>query len=168
MLIEKIKSDELLKNHIKSECCENNVSVSISPNIDPKDYTIIKVDSFYNNLNLEKTPASIDCLIIQKCSNGNYSITLVELKCITSTSGFTLNNVKEKFNTCINDFMKIRFKEYFNRDYKKFHMYFVTNIDIYKRNLGLKLEILIQYRFDWRGKKYIIDPRMPIPEIRNC
>lgn len=168
MLLERIRADEALSKFIIPECCENNISVSISEEIQDANLLILKIDDYYNSLNLERCPAAIDCLIIQKCEDNSYSLTLVELKNITSAKGFTSENMKEKFDTCLNDFMAKRFKNYFNRDYKSLRLYFLSNIEIYRRTLGLKLEILIQYSFNWRGRKFMIDPRMPVLEVKKC
>lgn len=169
MIIEKIKSHETLKNFLVEECCENDVSVTFHPDVQLDSYVIIKLDDFYNSLKLGKnTPPSLDCLIIRRCLDSGFGITLVELKDISSSKGFTFENLKGKFETCLEDFMQNRFKDLLDKDYKSVKLYFVTNIEIYKRDLGLKLDTLINLRFNFRGKKVMIEPRMPHPTITNC
>lgn len=119
-------------------------------------------------MKIENRPASIDCFIIRKCINSGYGLTLVELKSVKNSRGFELSNISEKFNTAINDFMKNKFKEVLDIEYKTIKLYFVSNIEIYKRDLGLKLELLINLKFRINGKTYMIEPRMPHPTITNC
>ena len=64
--------------------------------------------------------------------------------------------------------MQKRFKDLLDKDYKSVKLYFVTNIEIYKRDLGLKLDTLINLRFNFRGKKLMIEARKPEPMITNC
>lgn len=169
MIIENIKSHETLKNFLKEECCENDVSVTFHPDIFDDSYIIIKVDDFYNSLKLGKeTPPSLDCLIVRRCLDTGFGITLVELKDISSSKGFTFENLKAEFETCLEDFMQNRFKDLLDKDYKSVKLYFVTNIEIYKRDLGLKLDTLINLRFNFRGKRLMIEPKMPHPTITNC
>ena len=168
MLINIIKNDPILKDYVISECCENNVSISLSPDINIENYVILKIDAFYNALEIELKPPSIDCLIIVKCSDNTYAIYLIELKSTSSANRLTIENILLKYDTCLKDFMMVRFKDYFNRDYKRIKLYLISNIDIYRRNRVLKLEILIKHKFWWKGKKIMVDPRMPIPQIKNC
>jgi hypothetical protein len=168
MLIENIKAHEILSQFLEDDCCENNICVTFAENIVRENYIIIKVDKYYNSLGLAKTPASLDCLIIRKCLNTGFGLTLVELKDIHSGKAFEFDNMKSKFETTINDFMQNRFKDLLYKDYKDIKLYFVSNIEIYKRDIGLKLETLINVRFNYGDRKFMIQPKMPTPNIRNC
>jgi hypothetical protein len=168
MLIEHIKSHPTLSQFLEEECCENNVGVTFAEDIAEESYIIIKVDDFYNSLGLGDTPPSLDCLIIRKCLNTGFGLTLVELKDIHSGQGFDFNNMKAKFETTINDFIQNKFKDLLFKDYKDIKLYFVSNIEIYKRDLGLKLETLMNVRFNYGGRKLMIQPKMPTPTITNC
>ena len=106
MIIEKIKSHETLSQFLVEECCENNVSVTFQEDVASESYVIIKVDDFYNSLDIEKRPPSLDCLIIRRCLNVGFGLTLVELKEIHSGQAFDLDNMKAKFETCLDDFMQ--------------------------------------------------------------
>ncbi len=167
-MINKIKSDEILSQFIVDKCCENEICVSIDTCINEDSYIIIKVDDYYNSLNLAKTPASIDCLIINKCIENGYGLTLIELKNITTSQSFCNDNMREKFETTMYDFIKNKFQKVLDLDYKKIKLYFVSNKEIYKRDLGLKLETLMNIRFKFNDKTLMIEPRMPTPTIKNC
>ncbi len=167
MLIEKIKKDSKLKNYITDSCEDEGMSVGIADRITVEDAVVVKVDNYYNSLQLKDTPASPDCLIIIKCSNGGYALTIVELKGIESAKRFEVHNMVEKFQTCLDDFMAKRFK-YLFIDYKRIRLYFVSEIEIYKRDLGLKLKVLQNKTFKYKNKKYHIEPRMPIPAVLPC
>lgn len=105
-MIEKIKKHPILAHYITDACCENDISVTFDDKLNADDYVIIKVDDYYNSLNIEKRPASVDCLIVRKCVDNGYGLTLVELKNIRTTQGFEIDNLKEKFDTTLNDFIK--------------------------------------------------------------
>lgn len=142
-MLSRIKKHPVLKEYIEDTCCENEVCVTVDDAVEKENVLILKVDTYYNSIGLGlNTPASIDCFIIRKCLNGGYGLTLVELKNIYNSQGFDLENMKRKFITTIDDFMKSRFRELLDLDYKDIKLYFVTNIDIYRRDIGLKLDIL--------------------------
>ena len=168
MLIENIKSHEILNQFLVKECCENNISVTFHEDVARESYIIIKVDDYYNSLGIEKRPPSLDCLIIRRCVGTGFGLTLVELKDIHTGQSFDFANMKAKFETCLDDFMQKRFKDLLFKDYKDIRLYFVSNIEIYKRDIGLKLETLMNIKFNYGEKKLMIQPRMPHPTITNC
>lgn len=167
-MIDRVKKSTRLQPYVVEECSENGVCVTFSEDIHRDDYVIIKVDGYYNSLNIEKRPASPDCLIIRRCQNGGYGLTLVELKDVSTSSSFTVENMREKFNTCFNDFIKKEFRELLDVDYKDVKIFFVSNIELYKRDMGLKLEVLINIKFKFNEKNYMIYPQMPSPTIKSC
>jgi len=167
-MFDKIRSDNNINRFIKDECCDNNIAVTFDPKIEKDSILIIKVDDYYNSLGLSKPPPSPDCLIITKCINGGYSLHIVELKNITSAKGFNVDNLIQKYVTCLDDFVTSRFSKYFLKDYKVVKLYFVSRIDVYGRDIGLKLEILINYKIKFNGKNYLIRPDMPSPSIKPC
>lgn len=167
-MIRRILNHDILSNFVEQTCCENGVCVNFADDVDQNDVVIIKVDNYYNSLNLNDTPPSIDCLIIRRCIGGGYGLTLIELKNITSGQSFDLENLKGKFHTTIYDFIKGRFREILDVHYNEVKLYFVTNIDVYKRDIGLKMELLMNVKYDFNGKKYMVRPEMPNPAIKNC
>lgn len=167
-MINSIKANAVLSEYIEDSCCENDVCVTFENDIDPNSYVIIKVDKYYNSLNIEKRPASIDCLIIRECVGNGYGLTLVELKNIENSKGFDLNNMKSKFNTTLNDFIKIKFKNPLDIDYNEIKLFFVSNQEIYKRDLGLKMEVLMNVKFKFNERNLMIIPRMPNPTLKKC
>jgi hypothetical protein len=167
-MIKRIKEHAELSKYIEETCCENGICVSIDESVSIESYAIIKVDNYYNSLNIEKRPASIDCLIIRKCLNSGYGLTLVELKNIKNTKGFMLENMKEKFSTTLNNFIKVQFKNPLDIDYNEVKLYFVSNQEKYKRDLGLKMEVLMNVKFKFNDKNLMIRPEMPNPTIKNC
>ena len=143
MLLETIKKHSELSKFIHSKCEDEGICIDFDNRISQKDVLVIKVDDFYNNLKLSKVPASPDCLIVQKCRFG-FAIYIVELKGIKSSKGFVVENMLEKFSTCIDDFICKRFKDVLEIDYKRIKLYFVSKIEIYKHgNRNLLCQILI-------------------------
>ena len=168
MIINRIKSHPILSNFIENTCCENKISVTFDDGILSNDYAIIKVDNYYNSLNLEKTPASVDCLIVRNCINSGYGLTLVELKKIETGKGFDIENMQEKFKTALFDFIKNRFKNPLDIHYSDIKLFFVSRQEIHKRDIGLKMEVLINTRFKFNDKTLMIIPKMPTPTIKKC
>lgn len=167
-MLDRIKVHPELKDLIEETCCENEVCVEIDDSLRKEDYIILKVDKYYNGLNLEKTPASPDCLIVQRCEHQGFSITIVELKSIYSSRAFTVDNLSEKFRTCLEDFMSKRFKAIFKKEYIRIELYFVSHVELYKRDLSLKMEALMNEKFNFEGRRLSIIPKMPVPVIRKC
>lgn len=167
-MITKINTHNILSQYVEDTCSENGVCVTFDKDVLPGSYSIIKVDKFYNSLNIEKRPASIDCLIVVKSINLGYGLNLVELKKIDNCKGFEIKNIKEKFETTLFDFIKVRFKIPLDIDYNSVKLFFVTNNELYKRDMGLKMEVLINLRFKFNDKYLMIIPRMPNPTIKNC
>ncbi|MBL7767493.1 MAG: hypothetical protein JNK20_00885 [Flavipsychrobacter sp.] len=167
-MINRIKSHPVLKNFIEETCCENGICVTFDDDTSKDDYLILKVDKYYASLKLEKTPPSVDCVIIRKCKNGGYGLTIVELKNISTSRGFDLDNLKDKFETTISDFIGNKFRSLLYVDYKDVKLFFVTVKNLYKQDLGLKYETLINIRFSYNKRKLLIQPYMPTPTIKSC
>lgn len=167
-MLDRIKKHPELSKLIGTDCCENGVCVTISPDVDANAVIILKVDQFYNSLNIEKRPKSIDCLIIRKCKDAGFGLTLVELKDISSIAHYGVGDISEKFNTTLFDFIERRFREELSRDFKEIKLYFVSKIEVHKRDLGLKMEALMNLRINFQGKRLMISPMMPTPTIKNC
>jgi hypothetical protein len=165
-LFRRIRENQELQAIERATCEEHDVCVEIDDKIDKADIIILKVDDYYNSLNIEKRPKSPDCLILQRCLGGQYKLTIAELKDSKDTTYVT--EVSEKFKTCLEDFMAIRFKDLLYRDYQELKLYLVSKVELYKRDLGPRMEVLISKRFEFRGKKYLIQPFMPNPAIKPC
>lgn len=166
-MIEEIKADLVLSNYLEDTCCENGICVEFDSKVDPNDVIIIKVDKFYND-NIINPGPSVDCLIIRKCKNSGYGITLVELKSSSSAGNIDFENIKQKFSNTLEDFMTVRFGKYFLREYIDFKIFLVSNLELYKRDVSLKLEILSNIYFEFENRTYLVQPYIPNPAIKNC
>ena len=167
-MINKIKTHEILSQYVEESCCENGICVTFDDEISPDSYVILKVDKYYNSLNIELRPASVDCLIIRKCIKTGYGITLVELKNIDNSNTLTSKNIKEKFETTLFDFIKTVFRENLDVYYSDIKLLFVSNINLHRRDLGLAMETLMNTQLKFNDKKLMISFRMPNPTIKNC
>lgn len=166
--MERIRNDETLAKYLSDDCEEEGVCVVFDDKVANDSYIIVKVDQYYN-AEVTKPPPSPDCLIVQQCAKvETYAITIVELKSISSSHNFTVDNMTGKFETCLNDFMEHRFKHYFNRDYVKIDLFFVSRIEKYKRDAGLRMRILTNKGFSFRGKRYMIRQHMSNHTIKPC
>ncbi|MCM4161287.1 hypothetical protein FHG64_06435 [Antarcticibacterium flavum] len=167
-MINKIEKHEVLSSFIEETCSENGVCVSFDDSISEDSYVIIKVDKFYNSLNIEFRPPSVDCLIVRECINRGHGLTLVELKKANSSKDFDMKNIEQKFETTLSDFISDKFADPLLINYNDVKLFFVSNKEIYKRDLGLKMEALINIRFKFNDKTLMIRPLMPTPTIKNC
>jgi hypothetical protein len=167
-MIELIRNHNILQAFVREECCENDVSVTIDGELGKEDVIILSVDSYYNSLNLRRPPASVDCLIIVRCRAGDYKLFIVELKNISSRSGYSSENLREKFVTTLDDFVSVRFPFIGNANIRDVKLFFVSKIGNYKRDGALMMDVLINMRFSFRGKKLLINPRMPTPRFGPC
>lgn len=167
MLFERIKRDAVLAQFIRDKCEDEGICVDIDERISEDKMLIIKVDNYYNSLNIEKRPPSPDCFILVQCEThiNEFCLTIVELK---GTGRFDFDNVEGKFLTCFNDFMLTKFKKYFNRDFHKIQLLLVSETESCKRDLGLKMKVLINKKLTFRDKKYMITPKMPTPAVKPC
>ncbi len=166
-MLDNIRNHKILSKYTTTKCEEKGVCVDIDNRISKDDYVIIKVDDYYNSFNPPR-PASPDCLVILKCKGSGYAMYIVELKSIHSSRGFEIKNMDEKFKTCLYDFIGNKFRDMLDIDYKRIKLYFVSNIEIYRRDMGLKLKVLQGKRYKYRNKKYFIEPLMPVPAIKPC
>ncbi len=166
--INRIKNDPILSHFICDNCSENDISVTFDQRINKEEYVIIKVDDYYNSLNRERPPPSPDCLIVLKCNDIEYSLSIVELKAIKNSQGFTFDNMIGKFETCVYDFIEHKFSELLFIDYKRIKLFFVSDIEIYRRDIGLKMELLMNTRIRYGNKSLMITPYKPTPTIKRC
>ena len=178
MLIESLKADAIISQYLCMECKENDISIDIDPTISANDIVIIKVDDYYN-AHLHPQPKSPDCLIVQRCSENNFMIYIVELRNIKSQEGFTIKEIEAKFNTCLDDFMSQRFGQYFHHEsctYKNIKLFFISDPYDFKnfpgkqlKMRGHKLDLLMAIRIPRYFDKYLfIDHKLPNPKINNC
>ncbi|MHB8156098.1 MAG: hypothetical protein ACYDEQ_01675 [Desulfocucumaceae bacterium] len=163
-MIEQVRKNPDLGPFIVNECVENGVGVSISEEIPEQDLVIIKMDKYYNSLNMENTPPSVDCLVATRCSSGSYVIYLVELKNIKSQRYIDLDNIRDKFRNAIRDFMSSRFRGIFIDSGHKIvdlKIYFVTD------PLGLKEKgIISKEAIDRKLKNTILDGYLSLKPLR--
>lgn len=119
-MINTILMNENLVRLYKERIEENGVAVLIDEEYYDKTGSLsresiinLSVDEFYNSLREANTPPSPDNLVIINRGGNKYSVYLIELKCVDRVSRLKAGNIKEKFNTAVEDFMKVRFGECF-------------------------------------------------------
>lgn len=114
-LVAALKNDPLLAPFLKSVCAERGMTATVSPDIAPEDIVIISPDGYYNSLN-QNRPKSPDCLVVVRCGSGEFLVFVVELRAIGSARGFIPNEIRDKFLTCLNDFMQGVLGAHFNQE----------------------------------------------------
>lgn len=180
-MLNKIRNNPKLKEFISDDCEESGIYVSMADDIPPENHLILKVDRFYNSLNLGhlgKTPKSIDCLIPLKCIDDDYLVYLIELKRLKSGRHLKVPDIFDKFETTIKNFMSSRFKNIFFNEkryqIKKLHLYFVSNPyreseESHRRKKGSEVDsLLLRKVFKFQGLKYQVKHKLPNPIIAGC
>jgi hypothetical protein len=134
-LLADVCSDPALSSFLCEACSENGFAVGFNPALAPENRVVIRVDAYYNSLSwsaTEPTPPSPDCLIIVRCTDGRYRLYVVELKDVGVARNINRNlgQIREKFKTCLSDFMSNRFRKYFfneRYEYARLDLWFITN-----------------------------------------
>lgn len=168
-MIDSINNHPELKAFIRKKCAEikggqRPSEIKLNRNIDPKLITVLKIDDYYISLRMQKTPKSIDCLIVFEIAK-EYKIFLIELRESKNRVRLTRitkpARINDKFSTTIDDFMCIRFREIFKSEkfpIKHFSLFIVSSLfnsiaDEYKKKglKGLKCERYLNKPFIFRG-----------------
>jgi hypothetical protein len=171
MLIKELKNDIVLQPYICEECEENGVLASISTEIDKENIVIISVDKYYNSFNEKTRPASPDCLIVQFCHTNTYHVYVVELKNIEKINLLDKDNIREKYATCLQDFMTNLLRKYFyNTDYQfTIQLILIAGYIDDKKIKNFKFDFLLGLApITFGSKKYLIKGVNPNPLIPKC
>ncbi len=150
MLIDDILNNPILSKYRCADCEENGIGVSFHANIKREDYTIIKVDDYFNK-EISPNPAGNDCLVIQKCHDNKYKLYLIELKNIQNLGGQSLSRIRDKFQNCFDIVMSDKFREHFyneNYEFSSIELIFISNTiehqqRIDKKQKNTRIDLLI-------------------------
>lgn len=181
MLIDLIKNEPVLAKYLKDKCEENNYCIEIDNQIDKNNYLIIKPDEYYNDLKVAERPKSPDCIIVQRCGDNTFTIYVVELRNIKEQKHFDKDEIREKFETCLKDFMQNLFRHIFvETDYElgNLLLFFITDPYQEDKNPNFRNKIK-NTRIDsllasntkplyFHGNRYGIQHKLPNPLIRPC
>jgi len=178
-LIAALRADPLLAPFLKSTCAERGMAATISPDIAPEDIVIISPDGYYNSL-YQNRPKSPDCLVVVKCRNGEFLSFVVELRDTNSAKGFGVKEARDKFLTCLNDFMRGVLGTHFNRQdivLRRPRLLFVADPYGYRKdpertnryNRSTRMDALLSVPPLWfDGRPLAIEPHETDPLIRPC
>jgi len=157
---------------------ENDVGVIIDSTMPVDSYIAIDIDKYYHK-HVTPTPEIADILIVaQKLSQKEkYHIYIVEMKKAKRLKSIRVKNIRGKFETAIEDFMKKRYEDIFMDDshhIKIFRLFFVADVNKMKEkytpeqiksflgNTKIKTFWSMQ-PFEYRGFKAIIEYEPPNP-----
>ncbi|HFA51581.1 MAG TPA: hypothetical protein ENJ95_21410 [Bacteroidetes bacterium] len=172
MFIKELQKNELLAPYIFSDCCENNICVEFDPSISEEDYIVIKIDDFYNaTVKSPDTPKSPDCLIVLRCEDGSFHVFIAELKNVQHMGGLNKKDIREKFHTCLTDFMSGRFRDIFYNEKYRFNLklFLVAGRVRESYSMNFKLDFLLTMRpLQFANKFYGIEGQTPNPIVRPC
>ncbi len=175
MLIQEILQDPILNKFLCDDCEEHGVGINVSDAVNKKDYIIVRVDEYYNTTVRDNIrPKSPDCLIIQHCGGNKFVLYLVELKAIQSLKTEKLSDIREKFQSCFDDFMSDRFRDYFyNTDYDfTIKLLFISDPKEGRKdhkNKTTRMDNLLALPpCSFGNKKYMLAHKLPNPTIQPC
>ncbi|ELK8484555.1 hypothetical protein RV034_000687 [Vibrio parahaemolyticus] len=186
MIISDLIECDLVRGAIVNKIEENSASVDIDveyfsgDEIDLEKMLNLAVDDYYKALKLGNTPKAIDNLVLINRGNNKFSIYLIELKDVNKLRRLCVDDIKEKYQTTINDFMINRYGESFNNDAYKlidFNIWLVCNkfrfldSDISSEDYEKKIEntfierLLMIKPFKYKNKLSQITPMYPRAQI---
>lgn len=120
VMIESIYKKTELKPHLSNHVKENGSEVTIDASFYEGDELIsdlivnVKVDSYYNSLNKNPTPPSVDNLVVTKNRGDNrFDVYIIELKDVRKMASLDTSQIQAKFKTTFTDFMSDKFKDIF-------------------------------------------------------
>ena len=179
-MIDKINAKGELTQFFTNDLLENGVGVIINEAMPEDSYVAINIDEYYHCIAPAHTPTIADILLVaQKLSNKKqHHIYIIEMKNIKSPHGFKVKNIYEKFNTAIEDFMKVKYADIFlDEKYRveRFRLFFIT--DAYRlkqkgltekqiKSFLLETKIMMFHEmplFHFRNFKVMIEYQLPNP-----
>ncbi len=170
-LLNDLRTDERFLPFVKPVCEDEGICVEMDETIKEEEFIIIKVDDYYNAQRLEKTPASVDCFIVQHCKDNHYDIYLIELKNVKSPKLIERPNLREKFGNTLYDFLNTKCKQYFHNEKYSFNIRLWLSAGKVKDSTirHLNLEFLLSLRpIKFMDKSYPIMSSKPQPRIEKC
>ena len=171
-LFQDLKNDPIINPFIVPICEDEGICVEIDAAIPSDKLLIIKVDDYYNSLNIEKRPPSVDCLIIQECADGVYRPFLVELKNVERAKLIDKKNLEQKFENSILDFLQNVLRSHFitsSYQFKKLQLILSAGKVLSSNIRVYSLDFLLGLRpFRFHGKIIAINGLPPHPVITPC
>lgn len=169
-LLNLLRNEPKITDFFRPECEDEGICIEVDNDIEEDNILIIKTDDYYNSLNLEKTPPSTDCLIIQRCKNNTYKIYLIELKNVERAKLINKNNLREKFRTVLLDFINDKFRSIFNEfEFSKIELVLCAGkvTEEGTKNYDLKF-LLALPPILFRGLRLGVNGYPPVPTIKSC
>ena len=115
-LLDALRADALIQPFLKAACAEHRAGAGLSPALRPEQVVIISPDDYYNaRVPYPDTPKSPDCLVVVQCTDGTYTVYVVELKDVRHPRSLVLKDIRQKFETCLGDFMSNVLRAHFFR-----------------------------------------------------
>lgn len=186
MIIESLSNKAELVPHFKNDIIENNAKVDIDNSfynngaLDSQKILNISVDKFYNSLGLSSTPCSIDNLVLVKRGHNRYSLYLIELKDVDKLKRLNRDQIKNKFDTTLHDFMLTKYQDDFGCEDLKItdlnlwlvcNRFNFMNTEISQEDYQNKIKnsfletLMLLKPYKYKGKVSRIEPLYPGAEI---
>ena len=130
-MINAIQKKKEINKYLCHSFSDSGINVDVDSKLTTAEYIGVKVDDYYNAILPMIAPKSVDFIITVDCSCNSYVLYILEFKNLKKPKSLHINEIHEKFDTTVNDFIKSRFKDIFLNDrfkYKKVLLYLVSDI----------------------------------------
>ena len=129
-MIKTIRNNGKLNKYIKDTIEDAGIEVKVAPELCTEQYVGIKVDDYYNDQHLDgETPKSVDYIVPVDCECNSYVLYILEFKNVNEPRNIINSEIRDKFDTAINRFLKNDFSDIFEKDqfkYRDMKLYLVT------------------------------------------
>lgn len=129
-MVNMIKRDARLVPYLKTIIEDAGISVDVDPNLREEDYAAIKVDDYYSGLNLQRTPKTVDFVVVVDCQCDWFVMYILEFKNVNGPEKLNLSDIQEKFTNTFDLFLNDAFGNIFKNDrfkYKGIKLYLVSD-----------------------------------------
>ncbi|MFA8393779.1 hypothetical protein ACEPUD_27095 [Burkholderia ubonensis] len=189
MMHDKFIDHEELHGLLRGTVEENDIGVTFAPNlllngeVNDDLILIFKVDSYYNSTQMNNPPKSVDYFVVVRCEhNHGYDAYIIELRNVGDTSGVKPREIRKKFETVFQDFF-VKFSNEFDEilsNLNSLKLYLITDplglkgkglndSDIAARIKDTVIEAFgFLAPFEFLGKPYLIEVKIPDPVIPAC
>lgn len=141
-MLQKIKNNSELRPYLHTRLEDAGLEVKVAESVREDEYAAIKVDDYYAGLRLGKqTPKSVDFIAVVDNGNAWYNLYVLEFKNCKRPRGLRFGDIREKFETALNNFLSHRFSEIFlSETYHYSDICIALVSDAYLRSKGYPFE----------------------------
>lgn len=128
-MVKHLSEDKKLAHYCTYQIEDAGVSIGVDESLTQDRYIGIKLDDFYAGLELgNEQPKAVDFVVTVDCRGDWYNLYVLELKG-GKNKNYSTEDIYEKYDTAVNDFLKVRYESVFCDDrykYRNVYLYLVA------------------------------------------